>query len=146
MAKFSYLVQGDKIALTDQSFGTVVRRQWTFGDGFGDTGSQIIHQYSQPGRYIITLTVWDNNNQMSKAEVIIEIGAGPEYAFQKGESGFIIITPAGTLELNAVVCAMLGLTAAIISFSNRKIPVFTPKRLQVIAIILLVLGLGFYVF
>jgi hypothetical protein len=146
MAKFSYLVQGTKIAVTDESQGNIVRRQWTFGDGFGDTGSQVIHQYSMPGKYTVTLTVWDNTGQTSVATAIIEVGAGPEYAFQKGESGFEIVTPAGTLQLNAVLCVMLGIVAAIISFSNKKIPVFTPKRLQVIAIILLVLGLGFYVF
>jgi len=122
-----------------------VRRQWTFGDGFGDTGSQVIHQYSMPGKYTVTLTVWDNLGDTSKAEAIIEIGAGPEYAFQKGVSGFVIVTPAGSFELNAVLCVMLGIVAAIVSFSGKTIPVLSSKRLKILAAALLILGLGFFI-
>ncbi len=145
MAKFSYLIQGDKIAVTDESMNGVIRRQWSFGDGFGDTGRQVIHQYSSPGRYTVTLTVWDDQGQMSTATAIIEIGAGPEYALQRGESGFLIVTPVGSFELNAIVCVMLGALAAILGFSNRQIPVLTPKKLKIISAILLVTGLGFFV-
>jgi hypothetical protein len=145
-AKFSYLIQGTKIAVTDESQGNIVRRQWTFGDGFGDTGMQVIHQYSMPGKYTVTLTVWNSAGQSSIATAIIEVGAGPDYAILKGESGFVIVTPLGAFEWNAVVSVVLGFAAALVSFSNRRIPVLTPKRLQVIAVILLVLGLGFYLF
>jgi hypothetical protein len=146
MAKFSYLIQKNKIAVSDESKGSIVKWQWSFGDGFGSTGKQVIHQYASPGQYIVKLTVTDNLGSVSTAEVVVTIGAGPDYAFQKGQAGFEIITPVGSFEWNAAVSIMLGIVAAIISFSNKKIPILKPKRLQVIAVILLVLGLGFYVF
>jgi hypothetical protein len=90
--------------------------------------------------------VWNSAGQSSIATAIIEVGAGPDYAILKGESGFVIVTPLGAFEWNAVVSVVLGFAAALVSFSNRRIPVLTPKRLQVIAVILLVLGLGFYLF
>jgi hypothetical protein len=144
MAKFSYLVQKDKIAVSDESKGNIVKWQWSFGDGFGDTGKQVIHQYASPGQYIVKLTVTDNLGGVSTAEVVVTIGAGPDYAFQKGESGFLFVTPVGSFEWNATLSVMLGIVAAIISFSNKKIPILSPRRLKIVATVCLLLGLGFY--
>jgi hypothetical protein len=81
----------------------------------------------------------------STAEAIITIGAGPEYALQRGESGFEIVLGGKSYELNAALCIMLGAVALILGFSGKTLPILKPKMLKVLAIGLLIVGLGFYV-
>jgi hypothetical protein len=90
--------------------------------------------------------VWDNTGQTSVATAIIEVGAGPSYGIERGESGFLIKTPYFSFELDAILCLMLGIIGAIISFGAKKLPILSPKRLRIISAILLILGLGFYLF
>ncbi len=40
--------------------GTIVSYVWNFGDGYSDTGSHVTHTFTQPGTYLVTLTVMDN--------------------------------------------------------------------------------------
>jgi len=143
-AKFSYIVQGTRIAVMDESSGTIVKWQWSFGDGFGANGRYVTHQYERPGTYIVKLTVTDNLGYNSTAQTTITISAGPDYAVQRGESGYVIITPVGSIELNAVMCIMIGLVSLIVSIGTRKFPIFSPKRLQIIGVALLVVGIGFF--
>jgi PKD repeat protein len=51
---------------------------WTFGDGSPQaTGQQVRHQYSNPGRYIVILTMTDENGASNSARHDIEISTPP---------------------------------------------------------------------
>jgi hypothetical protein len=142
-AKFSYLIRGDKIAVTDESDGDIARRQWTFGDGFGGVGSYVIHEYAEPGKYIVTLKVWDKDGHEDTAVAVITISEGPSYGIERGESGFVVTIAGNAIELNAVVCVFLGLVAIIVAFGAKTLPI-NPKYLKLLGGALLVLGLAFY--
>jgi len=43
--------------------GTIASYQWEFGDGQKLSGKQVIHTYTGPGTYSVTLWVTDNRNQ-----------------------------------------------------------------------------------
>ena len=43
------------------SDGTIVTYHWTFGDGTAVNGSIVNHNYTNPGKYPVTLTVTDND-------------------------------------------------------------------------------------
>lgn len=55
--------------------GTIVGYQWAFGDASGTTSSapNPIFTYTSPGTYTATLTVRDNNNASSSANVVITV-------------------------------------------------------------------------
>lgn len=57
--------------------GTIVRYDWTFGDGHqGKSGVQVHHDYVAPGNYFVTLTVTDNQgNQSSITRVVTVSGS-----------------------------------------------------------------------
>ena len=49
------------------SSGNIVGWLWNYGDGSSGSGSTAVHNYSQPGTYIVTLFVTDNNGCTSMA-------------------------------------------------------------------------------
>ncbi|HEY3361478.1 MAG TPA: PKD domain-containing protein [Methanosarcina sp.] len=61
VAKFTSNVTSGKapltVAFTDKSKGTLTSWAWNFGDGASSTEQNPIHQYSQEGKYKVTLTV-----------------------------------------------------------------------------------------
>jgi hypothetical protein len=129
----------------DHSLGTIVSYKWEFGDGFGGIGTNAIHQYSKAGTYTVKLTVTDSQGRVSIAQVIITIDEGPDYGVERGESGFMVKTPYFSFEWNAAISAMLGIVCLIVSIGTKKVPILTPKRLQILGVVLLVAGLAFYV-
>jgi hypothetical protein len=46
-----------EVAFTDRSRGEVARWRWEFGDGTESSERNPVHQYREPGEYIVTLTV-----------------------------------------------------------------------------------------
>ena len=45
------------VMFTDYSVGIISSRLWSFGDGATSTVANPVHVYTQPGDYLITLTV-----------------------------------------------------------------------------------------
>ncbi len=41
--------------------GTIVSRQWSFGDGTSSTEQNPLHTYATPGKYTVLLTVTDDD-------------------------------------------------------------------------------------
>jgi len=52
---------------------TIVDYVWDLGDGTNAIGMIVTHAYSEPGSYIVTLTVWDaaGNNDTAVAEITV---------------------------------------------------------------------------
>lgn len=55
----------------------IVSYEWDFGDGTTDEGEIVIHIYSEPGTYDVTLTITDvgGDNDTSRKQVIVELGS-----------------------------------------------------------------------
>ncbi len=54
--------------------GFIVGWRWSFGDGFGATGTFVSHVYSSPGNYTVTLLVVDNANATASKTVVLFVG------------------------------------------------------------------------
>jgi hypothetical protein len=144
-AHFSYILQGTKLAVMDSSYGTISSYSWDFGDGFGGQGKQLTHTYAGPGTYTVKLTVTDDMGYTSTAEAIITIAEGVAYGIERGQSGYVLVTPGFTIELGAIPLIIVGILMAIVSFSGKRMPFLTPRGYRVIAAVLLVIGLGYFV-
>ena len=60
-----------------KSFGVVspiVKYKWNFGDGHTATGRIVTHTYTLPGRYKVTLTVYDSSGLSSTCTMEIYVG------------------------------------------------------------------------
>ncbi|MBU1951461.1 lamin tail domain-containing protein [Patescibacteria group bacterium] len=53
--------------------GDSMQFAWDFGDGQNGEGSEIVHQFSKPGAYTVTLTATDEYQAESKNSVVIQI-------------------------------------------------------------------------
>ena len=53
--------------------GVILNYDWAFGDGETDTGLQATHTYTEPGRYMVTLTVTDEDGASGRDQVQIEV-------------------------------------------------------------------------
>ena len=53
--------------------GKIVRYDWAFGDGTTGSGARVKHVYTKPGRYIVTLTVTDENGATGSATGVVSI-------------------------------------------------------------------------
>lgn len=63
VAAFTFTTAGLTASFTDTSTdpdGTILSRQWAFGDGATSTGQNPVHTYTAAGTYSVTLTVADN--------------------------------------------------------------------------------------
>src|SRR5437667_36679 len=45
--------------------GTLATYAWDFGDGQGGTDVTVVHRYASAGKYVVTLTVTDNEGASS---------------------------------------------------------------------------------
>ena len=60
---------------SEDADGTIVSYSWSFGDGAADTGETVSHIYTDPGTYMLVLTVTDNAGGIGTAsEWIIVTG------------------------------------------------------------------------
>jgi len=64
-ADFSFFIDldADLVAFTDQSTGTITDYFWDFGDGVTSTEMDPKHTYTEPGFYLVTLSVFDDASE-----------------------------------------------------------------------------------
>ena len=65
--------------------GSIVSYQWTFGDGFSGSGATKEHTYAGPGKYEVTLLVFDNESDYASIKKTIDVS----------QAGVVIDSPAG---------------------------------------------------
>ena len=56
----------------DDNVGIVVY-EWHVGDGNSDEGPMVIHTYTDPGSYIVTLTVWDAAGNTATDTITVDV-------------------------------------------------------------------------
>jgi hypothetical protein len=59
-AKWSFIVtdmRKRQVTFKDESRGKITKWVWDFGDGTTSTEQNPIHQYKEPGKYIVTLNI-----------------------------------------------------------------------------------------
>ena len=71
----SYSVLFDGSSSQD-SDGSIVSYQWTFGDGFSGSGVAKSHMYATPGEYEVTLMVYDNEGNAGSSTQMIAVSNG----------------------------------------------------------------------
>jgi len=60
---------------SQDSDGSIVSYQWTFGDGFSGSGVTKEHTYDGPGQYEVTLLVFDNDSDYTRITKTIDVSA-----------------------------------------------------------------------
>lgn len=53
--------------------GAIVERLWDFGHGIPETASAPMHTFDRPGKYRVTLIVWDGASRGARAEKTVEV-------------------------------------------------------------------------
>ncbi|XRP97439.1 S-layer protein [Methanocaldococcus sp. 16A] len=73
----------DTINFTDESYdldGNITSWHWDFGDGTTSNVQNPTHKYTRPGRYVVTLTVTDNDGYNSSISKTIVVRAPSSHA------------------------------------------------------------------
>jgi hypothetical protein len=52
--------------------GDIVAYHWDFGDGENASGQVVYHKYQEPGIYMVTLTVFDNNSASNSTTIEVD--------------------------------------------------------------------------
>jgi hypothetical protein len=58
---------------SSQAKGGIVERLWDFNDGIPETTDRPQHTFNQPGKYRVTLIVWDKSGRGGRAEKIVQV-------------------------------------------------------------------------
>lgn len=83
VANFTSTTSGLTASFTDTSTdsdGTIVRRQWNYGDGVNSSTTNPGHTYAAAGTYTVTLTVTDNGGYSSTKTATVTVAAGSNVA------------------------------------------------------------------
>ena len=59
----------------------IVQRLWDLGDGIPEVTAQPQHVFAQPGKYRVTLVVWDESGRGGRAEKTIDVGPAATGSF-----------------------------------------------------------------
>ena len=70
---YSVLFDGSS---SQDSDGSIVSYQWVFGDGFSGSGVTKLHTYAAPGKYEVTLMVFDNDGVAGSTTKTIDVTDG----------------------------------------------------------------------
>lgn len=73
---------GDNIVFTDRSYdpdGEIVEWYWNFGDGTASNKQNPTHEYDEPGTYIVTLKVKDNDGLYGSISKTITVESEEEH-------------------------------------------------------------------
>jgi PKD repeat protein len=83
VANFTSTTSNLTASFTDTSSdsdGTIVRRQWNYGDGVNSSTTSPTHTYAAPGTYTVTLTVTDNGGYSNTRTATVTVAAGSNVA------------------------------------------------------------------
>ena len=56
--------------------GEIAERLWDFGDGISQVTANPSHTFNRPGKYRVTLIVWDAAARGARAEKVVEVVPG----------------------------------------------------------------------
>ena len=143
-ARFTYFVDGTTVVVEDASIGNVMRVQWSFGDGFGSPDSRVVHRYALSGTYVITLTIYGYDGEVSSMQVEVTVVDSPDWYIEKTQVGWLVVTPLGSLNYPVIVSILIGAVMLIMSFGGQKLRWIKPKLFRVIGLGLVVVGVLFY--
>lgn len=90
--------------------GVIVSYEWDFGDGHNGSGVNPVHEYSQPGEYIVTLVITDNNGITYSKSIPVVVGSGvDEQGSAENENGlpFIFLVGIGGVIAVILVCLVV---------------------------------------
>jgi PKD repeat protein len=68
--------ENENVSFLDRSYdpdGYIVRWHWDFGDGKTSSESNPVHAFENEGRYVVSLTVWDDKGASATVRKTIEI-------------------------------------------------------------------------
>lgn len=146
-ASFEYTMDGNLLTFTDKSFGPVIQWIWNFGDDKGSTKQSPTHRYVASGKYVVSLTVYDDDSHSSKASVEIELELGPDFPVERTPGGWdVFISSDLTLSISAVGLLVGGSIMYVSALYIRYFPVITPKGRKVIGFLMVLAGLYFLIF
>ena len=85
------------VGFTDHSSGTITSREWDFGDGSVSNESSPVHMYTNPGTYVVSLTVTgpDGSVTQQMPDPITVTGS-----IEPPNAGIIVNTSSGTAPLS----------------------------------------------
>ncbi len=91
--------------------GSIASCFWDFGDGFTSTNFEEMHAYTDPGSYVITLTVTDIDGMTASDEVSVEVFADDEMVQYLQEEVLSLDLPRGIEQglmskLNAAIASL----------------------------------------
>ena len=69
--------------------GEPISYSWDFGDGTSSTASNPVHTYTQPGQYVVRLTVSDGTNQSLSTPLTITVGTPPMATITSPADGLV---------------------------------------------------------
>lgn len=78
-ANFTSVVNGLNVSFTDSSTdsdGSIVSRNWNFGDGTSSTETNPSHSYASAGSYSVVLTVTDDKGLTGTRSQTVSVGGG----------------------------------------------------------------------
>ncbi len=75
---------GVAVTFEDTSSGTVQSRRWDFGDGEGSRNRRIDRAWSEPGFYLVTLTVTDGERQSTASRRFLVEASDPAGSCEPG--------------------------------------------------------------
>ena len=61
---------------SSRAAGGIAERLWDLGDGIPEVTAQPKHTFAQPGKYRVTLVVWDKHGRGGRAEKTIQVLPG----------------------------------------------------------------------
>jgi glucose/arabinose dehydrogenase/PKD repeat protein/fibronectin type 3 domain-containing protein len=69
--------------------GQPITYAWDFGDGTSSTASDPVHTYTQPGQYVVRLTVSDGENSSLSTPLTISVGTPPTATINSPADGLV---------------------------------------------------------
>lgn len=106
---FEYVVIGNTVYFSDNSYGDASIFVWNFGDGKGSTSENPSHDYPGPGIYDVSLTVYGEDGKKYSLSTRVKVDIGPPIS--KGDSGWNIqLTDTIILKVSAVGLLITGMS------------------------------------
>jgi PKD repeat protein len=146
-ASFSYSITGNQVSFTDKSYGGVAVWVWDFGDGTGSTSQNPVHKYMKSGEYTISLSVYDSKGHSSTAKTTITLELGPDFPIERAPGGWNVwVGDEMTVSIPALGLVVVGAILFLSALYLPSIPFVTPKARKLIGLVLLIVGIGYFVF